>query len=194
MSAMARLGLAAILLAAAFLAGCANTPQPALDQANNGTYLMTALQAEIGAFRANEALVGELRVAAVRDAQIRIARMESNTADDDRIYLAAGKKAVSDNFAKIVGLVDARAKDEKSLDDKVAAIDKAFAELLAPLPDGSKELAEAQKSLAILGNELSTEERLKTFAGFAKEIKKSVDENQKKIDEAKKNAASGGQQ
>jgi hypothetical protein len=149
---------------------------------------MTAMQGEISKFKAEEAVIGKARVDNVREAQKKIATMDSITTDDDRIYAAAGKKAISEHFSQIISLVDARAKDEQALNDRIASINKTFDGLLAPLPDGTKELAAAQKALAILGNELSAEERLKIFANFAKDVKKSVDDNKKKI-EAAKNAA-----
>ncbi|CAH1081237.1 hypothetical protein [Candidatus Nitrotoga sp. 1052] len=176
------------LTVALLLSGCSTTPQVALDQANNGTHLMTAMQGEISKFRAEEAIIGKVRVNNVREAQKKIATMDSITADDDRIYAAAGKKAISEHFEQIISLVDARAKDEQALNDRIASINKTFDNFLIPLPDGTKDLAGAQNALAILGNELSSEDRLKIFANFAKDVKKSVDENKKKI-EAAKNAA-----
>jgi cob(I)alamin adenosyltransferase len=167
------------------LAACSSTPQAALDQANNGTSLMLAMQGEIAKFKTEQAAIASLRIDTIRQAQTNLARGQMITADDDRIFAIAGKKNISDNLSVITGLVDARDKDERALNDKTLEINKSLGGLLTPLPVIDKELKEAQKSLAILGNELSSEERFKIFSAFAKDIKKSVDANKKKIEEAK---------
>lgn len=178
--------LPAILLPMVFvLSACSSTPQAALDQANNGTSLMLAMQGEVARFKAEQAAIASLRIDTIRQAQTNLARGQQITADDDRIYAAAGKKNISDNLTKVTALVDARAKDEKVLNDRIQEIHKNLSGLMTPLPSVDKEMKEAQKSLAILGNELSSQDRFKVFAAFAKDIKKSVDTNKKKIDEAK---------
>lgn len=188
MSKTSKFGLFSALLYLLMIAGCSTTPQAALDQANNGTYLITAMQGEISKFRLEEAAIGKLRLDALRQAQLKLARMDNVTADDDRLYAAAGRKSIPEHFTKIIGLVDARASDEKGLNEKIVTINKAFDNLLTPLPDGTKELGDAQKTMAILGNELSSEDRLRIFRDFAKDIKNSIDENKKKIEDAKESA------
>ncbi|MFL6659803.1 MAG: hypothetical protein ACJ8GW_17105 [Massilia sp.] len=143
------------------------------------------MHGEINTFKAEQAAIAKLRVDAIKQAQINMARMQNITADDDRMYAAAGKRNIADNLSTIIGLVDARAKDEQVLDAKIAEIDKTMGGLLTPLPSIDRELRDAQQSLAVLGNEQSSSERLRIFAGFAKEIKASVDANRKKIEDAK---------
>jgi hypothetical protein len=179
-----------ILAIAAILptCGCSTTPQAALDQANNGTYLMLAMQGEIQKFRAEEATISRLRVDALLQARLDLERKANIRADDDRLYAAAGKTAISANMPKIIALADARAKDDMALNATEEEINKSIAELLSPLPDMTKELENSKKSLAILGDDLSPAERLRIFANFAKDVKGSVDANMKKVEDAKQAA------
>jgi hypothetical protein len=78
-------------------------------------------------------------------------------------------------------LADSRAKDEADLQTKLAEFDAAYAKLLSPRPDPGNKLGTAQQTLGVLGEQLSFQDRAKMAADFAKEIKKAVDENKKKI-------------
>jgi hypothetical protein len=121
-------------------------------------------------------------------ARLDLERKANIRADDDRLYAAAGKTAISANMPKIIALADARAKDDMALNATEEEINKSIAELLSPLPDMTKELENSKKSLAILGDDLSPAERLRIFANFAKDVKGSVDANMKKVEDAKQAA------
>jgi hypothetical protein len=181
-------GLILAITAILLTCGCSTTPQAALDQANNGTYLMLAMQGEIQKFRAEEATISRLRVDALLQARLDLERKANIRADDDRLYAAAGKTAISANMPKIIALADARAKDDMALNATEEEINKSIGELLSPLPDMTKELENSKKSLAILGDDLSPAERLRIFANFAKDVKGSVDANMKKVEDAKQAA------
>jgi hypothetical protein len=179
-----KLSLGALLAVLASLAGCASTPQAALDQANNGAALTMALQAEVQKFRQSQVAILEARLAGVRKLQITIARYESDAGFDARVLAAAGKMEIASLQRDLVELSDSRITDEQALAATVAALNEAFDKLLTPLPDATKELTAAQKALATLGDQLSAKERFEIVSGFVKTVQKSIEDNKKKIDEA----------
>lgn len=171
-------------LAACWLAsGCA-TPQAALDQANNGAALALSLQAELKVFRAVQADIARARIDSVRRQQVLLAGYESEGAFDDRILQLAGKKKALELQAALKELSDRKVRDELALADRIEKMDDSFAKLLAPLPDSAGKLIAAQKALAVMGEELSPKERLALASDFAKDIKKTIEENKKKIEDA----------
>jgi hypothetical protein len=182
------LSLGIVLAVMALLAGCASTPQAALDQANNGAALTMALQAEVQKFRQTQVVTLEARLAGVRKLQTTIARFESNAGFDARILQAAGKSEIAALHRELVELSDSRATDELELAAKLAELNDAFDKLLTPLPDATKQLVAAQKALATMGDQLSTKERFEIVSGFVKTVQKSIEDNKKKIDEAKAKA------
>jgi methyl-accepting chemotaxis protein len=181
-----------IVLASALLAlmlgGC-KTPRPALDEANNGAALTVSLAGEIKNFRSAQARVAQARVDSVRRQRVLLANYEAEGNFDERVLKAADKGDALRLYTALKELSDSRALDAKQLQDKLAAMDVAFAKLLEPLPEATKDLTATQKALAVLGEELSAHERIATTAAFVKEIRKSVEENREKIKEAEKTAA-----
>jgi hypothetical protein len=174
-------GLAALL---ALLGGCASTPQPALDQANNGAALTMALQAEVQKFRQSQTVILQARLAGVRKLQAQIARYEIDSGFDARVLAAAGKTEAIAMHQALIELSDSRIQDEQALAAKLAELNDAFDKLLTPLPDTTKELAAAQKALATMGDQLPVKERFKIVSDFAKSVQKSIEDNKKKIDDA----------
>jgi chromosome segregation ATPase len=174
-----------VVIGAVLLGGC-STPQPILDQANNGAHLITSMQAQIDQFRANSKAIGQAQTDSLRVARKQLAKTDSITADDDRIITAAGVRDFSEQLSKLLALLDARVADEKALSEKLAQIDKTMDELVKPLTDPTKDIAAAQQAMATLGNELPLEDRLRTLWSFAKDIKTALDENAQKIEDAKK--------
>jgi hypothetical protein len=165
------------------LGACA-TPQAALNQANNGATLMAALQAELREFRQVQANVAKGRIDSVRRQNTLLATYDADAAFEERVQRAAGRDDQLRLYEALRNLADSRAKDEADLQAKLAEFDAAYAKLLSPIPDPGSNLGTAQQTLAVLGEELSFQERAKMAADFAKEIKKSIDENKKKIDAA----------
>ena len=175
-----RLCVVAVL---ALLAACA-TPRAALDQANNGAALTMSLQAELQKFRSVQQSVAEARIQSVRRQQVQLATYESDSAFDERILRLAGKNDALSLYSTLRDLSDSRVKDEQALKTRLAELDESFVKLLAPLPDSTDKLVKTQKALAALGEELSAKERIELASTFAKAIKKTIDDNKKKIDAA----------
>jgi chromosome segregation ATPase len=165
------------------LAGCATT-QAALDQANNGTALMMSLQAEVQKFRSVQSDVARARVESIRRQQVVLATYESASGFDDRVLRLAGKTDEFSLYSTLKDLADSRIKDEQALKARLEELDESFSKLLTPLPDLTEKLAAAQKALAVLGDELSAKERIELAATFASAIKKTIDDNKKKINDA----------
>jgi hypothetical protein len=110
------------------------------------------------------------------------------------VLRAASKSEALQLYTALKELSDSRAQDAKQLQDKISSMDTAFEKLLDPLPEATKDLTATQKALAVLGEELSTRERIATTAAFVKEIRKTVEENREKIREAEKTAAGASDQ
>jgi hypothetical protein len=175
---------AAWLAAVGSLVGCASTPTPALDEANNGAALAATLSAQIEKYREEQARVLVFRVDGVRRLRQQIATYEIDSSFDQRVLAAAGNTRHAQLYSKLVELSDSRAADEKERATQAAAIDDAMKQLTRPLPSVSKELKATQGALAKLGEELSVQERLKLTAGFAQSVYKTVRDNRDKIDQA----------
>jgi cysteinyl-tRNA synthetase len=170
--------LCALALILLNLSGC-KTPRPALDEANNGAALTVSLAGEIKEFRRAEARIAQARLNSVRRLRVRLAKYEAEGNFDERVLRAADKTEALRLYTALRDLSDSRAQDEKQLQDKIASIDAAFAKLLEPLPEATRDLTATQKALAVLGEELSTRERIATTAAFVKEIRKTAEENRK---------------
>jgi hypothetical protein len=163
------------------LAGCASTPKPVLDEANNGAALAAALSAQIERYREEQARVLAFRIDSIRRLRQQIAIYEVDSSFDQRVLAAAGSTRNAQLYATLVELSDSRAADEKERAAQASAIDDAMKQLTAPLPSVSKELKATQDALAKLGEELSAQERVKITAGFAQSVYKTVRDNRDKI-------------
>lgn len=174
--------LCVIFSAVVILAGCA-TPQPALDQANNGAALIGSLRAELQNFRRVQASIAQSRLESVRRQRARLAIYESGGGFDDRLLRAAGRDDLVRLYTSLRDLSESRAQDELRLKATISEIDQLLGELVKPLPEQTKSLTQAQESLAALGEELSLRRRLEEAAKFAKEIQGSIEQNKLKIEE-----------
>lgn len=175
---------AASLAALASVAGCASTPKPALDEANNGAALAATLSAQIENYREEQARVLAVRVEGVRRLRQQISRYEIESEFDQRVLAAAGNTRHAQLYAKLIELSDSRAADEKEMATQAAAIDDLLKQATKPLPSVSKELKATQDALAALGAELSAAERLKVSAAFAQSVYKTVKDKRDKIEQA----------
>ena len=178
----ARFAASATFVAAMF--GC-STPQPLLDQANNGATLAMSLQAEMANFRSTQANISQHRLDAIRRQLASMATYQVESDFDDRLKKLAGAASTMQLYTDLRGLADSRGADEKLLAKQLADIDADLAKVLAPLPDTAQALAATQKAMAVLGEELSPKDRIAAVSSFAKVIKASIDDNKKKIDAAK---------
>lgn len=176
---------AALLLAALslVLGGC-STPQPLLDQANHGATLTLALQAELAAFRGTQAEIAQQRLDSIRRQLASLATYQVESDFDDRLRRLAGGGAQT-LYADLRTLADSRGGHEAALAKQLADIDADLAKLLAPLPDTAQGLAATQKALAVLGEELSSKDRLAAASRFARTIKAAIDDQRDKIDAAR---------
>lgn len=161
------------------LTGC-STPQAALDQANNGAALSMSLQAQMAALRAAQANVARARLDNVRDQNAVIAKYQFASAFDERVRTVIGSTAESQLATDLRMLSDSRAKDERDLAAALAALDASMAGVLDPVPVSDPQLAATEQAMAALGQELRPEQRIRSIAAFAVDLKKSIDSNRKK--------------
>ena len=186
--------LIGVVLAQSLLGGCASTSQSALDQANNGAALMLSLQAEIAQFKTVQTAILKGRIAGIKRQQSTMATYEIDFNFDEKLLLLAGKKDVVDLYKALTDLSDGRIRDEQVLDTKLAEISTALDKLLTPLPDASKDLTEAQKALAVLGEQLSVQERIAIVTDFAKTLDKAIKDNKQKIEDAQNSTPTASNQ
>jgi hypothetical protein len=161
------------------LAGC-KTPQPALDQANNGAALTVSLQAQLAALRTTQANIARLRLERIRGEHALIAESEAASAFDERIASFSGNTAEAELASVLRELADSRAKDQKDLDDALASLDANMASLLDTVPAAESKVAATQQAMAALGEQLPLAKRAQIIAAFASDLKKAIDKNQEK--------------
>ncbi|MDP1899447.1 MAG: hypothetical protein Q8K96_03200 [Rubrivivax sp.] len=172
-----------LLLAALALAlGACSTPQPLLDQANNGATLAMSLQTELAAFRVTQSDISQQRLDTIRRQLASLATYQVESDFDDRIRRLAGTAASQQLYNDLRTLADSRGTDERALAKQLADIDSDLAKVLAPLPDTAQGLAATQKALALLGEELSPKDRVAAISSFARTVKTAIDDNRQKIE------------
>ena len=177
------LKLIALATCMCVLAAC-RTPQPAIDQANNGAALTLSLQAELARMRAVQARLAALRVERVRRQQALMAEFEAASAFDERVRIVIGDTAEQKLLDDLRMLSDSRAQDEQELATTLATLDANMARVLLPVPDQNGRLAATQAAMASLGAQLSLEQRARIIAGFASDLKKAIDKHQQAVEAA----------
>lgn len=165
------------------LSGCANVPKTEVDQANQTALLIANFQAEVQEFKRVQALLAAQRIDSIKSMQTKLETYRSDDKFDERAAKLAGQDSRSKLFTDLQTLSDSRAKDAQDLSKALADLDTQFATLVSTLPDISPALSSARKSLAILGDNLSTADRIKVTASFAKAVKEAVDKNRNQITE-----------
>jgi hypothetical protein len=170
------------------LGGCA-TPPAALDEANNTGALTMVLQSELSRFAELQQTIASQRLASIRRLNELMLSDEADSRFEQHARVAAGMKDEAQLLAQLTKLADSRAEDDRTLQAQLAALDKMLSELLVPLPSQSAQLQATQQALAVLGQELSPQERARLVVDFVKDVKKTVDENKAKADEAQRAAA-----
>lgn len=170
------------------LSGC-STPQAALDQANHSTKLMSLLDVQLKELRRVERASEESQQQALAAQRDFLGRLLATT----QLSTAASKSSGDAQLAELTNKMLADADAVAASRDTVAALNttyaKTLASLLKPLPDTAIAIAEAQAKMAAMGTELDRDTRVKELVAFAKDVKKSVDENKTKITDAEKKAA-----
>jgi DNA repair exonuclease SbcCD ATPase subunit len=174
-----------LLAALASGLGACSTPQPLLDQANNGATLAMSLQTQLSVFRATQAEISQQRLDAISRQLASMATYQVESDFDDRIRRLAGSGNSQQLYSELRTLADSRGTAESALARQLADINADLAKVLEPLPDTAQSLAATQKTLAVLGEELSTKERAAAVKDFARTVKAAIDENRQKIDAAR---------
>ena len=163
------------------LAGC-STPQVALDHANQGVTLTTALQKELAEFERRQTVIESLRADVIRSDKKAALEARREFVIADQLFVLLGQQSRLASYRELGDLADLRAKaiaDEKTAADDFA---KALDSTKAPLPPAGAKLAETGKALGALGTELSSAERLGIVTSFLSDVKAEVDKNKKKAD------------
>lgn len=179
------------LLGSAVVVGLSScsTPQAALDQANHSTKLMSLVDVQLKELRRVEKASEEAQRKALAAQRDFLGRLLATT----QLSTAASKSSGDTQLAELTKKMLADADAVAANRDTVAAVNAAhattLASLLKPLPDSAIAIAEAQAKMATMGTELDRDTRVKELVAFAKDIKKSVDENKAKITDAEKKAA-----
>jgi hypothetical protein len=180
--------LTCLLLLLSVLAGCASAPQAELDQANHTAILMSSLLAEQQRFQTTKTAVAQARRDSVLGQRALITTYEMDSQLGDEVRKAVGKQDVIKVETLLKDLSEKMLKEDQDLAEALATFDAELSKLLAPLPDSSDAIQKAQKQISALGEQVSVKDRLKITSDFAQSIKKSVDENRKKIEAAKSEA------
>ncbi|MYM67877.1 hypothetical protein GTP45_13675 [Pseudoduganella sp. FT55W] len=176
------------LLALLALGGCASTPQAALDQANHGAALSMGLSAELQRFSEQEQRVMAIRQAEIARNNAAVAAVSADQEYDLALLRASNRKAETDLYKTLLALSDARAAAAKAalIDAEKAA--KEFDNLLAALPDRTKEIDGVTTALTALGRQLSAGERYHAAKDFVDPVRKTIKDSKEKIEEANKAA------
>ncbi|MBW8370827.1 MAG: hypothetical protein K0M66_07620 [Thiobacillus sp.] len=176
-------------LSLVLLAGCA-TPQAVLDQANNGVSMTLYLQEHLTDFHRVQASIAQGRVDSIRRQQALIAAYDSDSVFDARVLQAAGKTDELKLYNQLKELSDSRAKNARELQATLATIDVQMDKLVTPLRGHTEKLKETQTALAAFGTQHTTRGRVDLGVGFAKTLKKTLDDNKSKADAALEKASS----
>jgi hypothetical protein len=171
------------------LCGC-STPQAALDQANHSSKLVSLLDIQLQELRRVERASEQSQQDALAAQRDFLSRLLESTQLSTAASKSAGDTQLAELTKRMTADADAIAANRDSVAASTAAYAATLAALLKPLPDSAPAIAEAQTKLAAMGTELDRETRLNELVAFAKDIKKSVDDNKAKIKDAEKAAAS----
>jgi len=176
-----------LVVTAASLAGC-GTPQPALDQANNGAALLKQVQNQVKGFRASTAAYAKIRIA---NANLLLANAQKKQGDIDAnnaIDAALGQAQKQKWIALVQTLADARIAASVVQTQASAKQVSDTAKLIAPLPYDESGFEAAEKAMADLGTDLKDEDIAKLYLNFGKALAQAVKVNDAKIKAAEEKA------
>ncbi len=180
------------ILAGGVLLSACSTPQPALDQAQHGVSLIAELESNLAEYRRLQGVSQAARHAAIRMQRDAIGETEVIARRDARARAAAGDKQTVDLAEGLIAHADAIAADDAAYLANQAADQAALASLLAPIPSTRSATTDAQAALAVMGDQLTAEQRREELKGWIKEIRKNVAENRDKIEKAEAEAKAKG--
>lgn len=179
MRARFRVRTAAIAGVLVLVAAC-STPQPIRALAEQGAATTGLAEAALRDYLATANAQLEARMDLLRYEAEQLAIDRSNREADLALDRRAGVPA-TDAAAKLMkSLAEDRRKAREELAKNLAQLSdevKLDPASLAKVP--SEQLAAARKSFSVLAEELSPEEWVKLYVGYAQEIKKSIDDGKK---------------
>lgn len=170
------------------LAGC-TTPQAALDQANHSTKMMSLMDVQLKELRRVEKASEDSQQKALAAQRDFLGRLLATTQLSTTASKSSGDTQLAELMKKMLADADSVATNRDSITAQNTAYAATLASLLKPLPDSATAIAQAQVKMAAMGTELDRDTRIKELVAFAKDVKKSVDENRAKIKDAEKTAA-----
>ena len=168
------------------LTGC-STPQVALDQASHGVALMSQMELELKEFRRIETASEQAHRDILKQQKAAIVKATQSLSIDNRARQAAGATQATRQIDGMTALIQGLADDEAQAAATLANADKTLAALLAPLASTAVATTASQTALANISKELPFKVRAQELKAFAETVKKSVDENKKKIKDAENN-------
>jgi len=178
----------ACLALLAGLSGC-STPQAALEEANYSTKLMSMLDVQLRELRRVEKASEDTQLRALAAQRYFLSRLQTSGQLDAAASKSSGDTPLAELTRAMLADSDAIAANRDATAALSAAYAKTLESLMTPLSDSAPTLAQAQAKMASMGAELDREARTKELIAFAKDVKKSVDENKAKIKDAEKAAA-----
>lgn len=174
-------------VALTLLGACAT--QPAVDQANNTVKLMSLVDTQVRQFRQVEQAAEQALSDSLQAQQKFSSRLQVPAALDASAANSAGDTVRGPMQAQMLADADGVASAISAFGAAKAAQDQKFASLLAPLPNPSDSITDAQAKVAAMSAKLSLQTRLEELVSMAEGIKKDVDDNKKKIKDAQTAAA-----
>jgi hypothetical protein len=178
----------AVAPAVLLLAAC-STPDAALEQANHTSALMAGMEKELGNFHRVNAVAEQSLQESLHTQRQKLANERLISGPLIRSRRSAGDTATQGIVDRMIADAAALADDEAAAAQMVEKHDAAVAALLAPLPATDTAITQAQAKMALMGVELSNSTRAGELRTFVQEVRKNVDDNRKKIDEAHAAAA-----
>lgn len=173
---------------ALFVSAC-STPKAALDVANNTVGLVGEMDKELREFRRVQATLDRHRKDLVREQAQAIALSQTVFAENDLFGAETASASAQETARSLQAMTVGLAEIDSSTQADLAALDKRLSDLTAPLPATTDKAISVQKSLTLMGTELSKEVRLAEFQTFLQTVREGVEKNRQKIKDAEQRAA-----
>lgn len=170
------------------LTGCANPPA-ANQQIAHTVGLISELNKSLADFRKQQDALGRIGLDSLTDQEQRIALSNRRAAIAETVRGAAGDASSREIQDAVTSVADAfaDAAQEEALSSK--SIDVRLSELLKPLPSTTQKTLDSQKAVAVIGSELTSEERRDAARSYFETVKKGVTDNKEKIEAAETKVA-----
>jgi hypothetical protein len=150
---------------------------------------MSLLDVQLKEFRRVEKASEETQQKALAAQRDFLGRLVASTQLSTAASKSSGDTQLVELTKKMLADADLVAANRDALMAKNTSYANTLASLLKPLPDSATAIAQAQAKVAAMGTELDRETRVKELVAFAKDVKKSVDDNKVKIKDAELTAA-----